>query len=67
MKLTQYLEPTCQLPPPPVFTTPHNTVTRVEADVAMSVLQQQIGDATQRTVVLLQAIAETHQKAQKDG
>ena len=30
-------------------------------------LQQQIGDATQRTDVLLQAVAETHQKAQEAG
>ena len=67
MKLTQYLEPTPQLPPPPVFTAPHDTVTRAEADAAMGVLQQQIGDATQRTDVLLQAVAETHQKAQEAG
>ena len=26
MKLTQYLEPTPQLPPPPVFTAPQDTV-----------------------------------------
>ena len=38
-----------------------------EADAAMGVLQQQIGDATQHTDVLLQAIAETHQKAQEAG
>ena len=67
MKLTQYLEPTPQLPPPPVLTTPHDTVTRAEADVALGKLQQQIGDATQRTDVLLQAVAETHQKAQEAG
>ena len=65
MKLTQYLEPPPQLPAPPVITTPRDTVTRAEADAAMGVLQQQIGDATQRTDVLLQAIAETHQKAQE--
>ena len=67
MKLTQYLEPPPQLPAPPVITTPHGTVTRAEADAAMGVLQQQIGDATQRTDVLLQAVAETHQKAQEAG
>ena len=67
MKLTQYLEPPPQLPPPPVLTAPRDTVTRAEADAAMGVLQQQIGDATQRTDVLLQAVAETHQKAQEAG
>ena len=67
MKLTQYLEPPPQLLPPPVITTPRDTVTRAEADAAMGVLQQQIGDATQRTDVLLQAVAETHQKAQEAG
>ena len=67
MKLTQYLEPTSELPPPPVITTPHGIVTRAEADAAMGVLQQQIGDATQRTDVLLQAVVETHQKAQETG
>ena len=67
MKLTQYLEPTSELPPSPVITTPHGIVTRAEADAAMGVLQQQIGDATQRTDVLLQAVAETHQKAQEAG
>ena len=51
MKLTQYLPPAPQLLPPPVFTAPHDTVTRAEADAAMGVLQQQIGDATQRTDV----------------
>ena len=38
---------------------------RAEADVALGELQRQIGDATQRTDVLLQAVAETHQKAQE--
>ena len=33
----------------------------------MGVLQQQIGDATQRNDVLLQAVVETHQKAQEAG
>ena len=65
MKMTQYLPPAPQLPPPLVLTTPHDTVTCAEADVALGKLQQQIGDATQRTDVLLQAIAETHQKAQE--
>ena len=67
MKLTSYLPPAPQLPPPPIFTAPHDTVTHAEADAAMGVLQQQIGDATQRTDVLLQAVAETHQKAQEAG
>ena len=67
MKLTQYLEPAPQLPPPPVLTTPHDTVTCVEADVALGKLQQQIGDATQCADVLLQAVAETHQKVQEAG
>ena len=67
MKLTHYLPSAPQLLPPPVFTAPHDTVTRAEADAAMGVLQQQIGDATQRTDVLLQAVAETHQKAQEAG
>ena len=67
MKLTSYLPPAPQLPPPPVFTAPHDTITRAEADAAMGVLQQQIGEAIQRTDVLLQAVAETHQKAQEAG
>ena len=33
----------------------------------MGELQRQISDATQRTDVLLQAVAETHQKAQEAG
>ena len=64
-KITQYL-PAPQLPPPPVFA-PHDTVTRGEADAALGALQWQIGDATQRTDALLQAVAETHQKAQEAG
>ena len=67
MKMTQYLPPAPPLPPPPVITAPHDTVTRAETDAAMGVLQQQIGDATQRTDALLQAVAETHQKAQEAG
>ena len=65
MKMTHYL-PAPQLPPPLVFAS-CDTVTRVEADVALGELQWQIGDAMQRTDVLLQAIAETHQKAQEAG
>ena len=42
-------------------------VTRAETDVALGELQRQIGNATQRTDVLLQAVAETHQKAQEAG
>ena len=64
MKLTQCLPPAPQLPTPPVFAS-HDTVTRAEADAALGELQRQIGDAEQRTDVLLQAIAETHQKAQE--
>ena len=45
----------------------HDTVTRAEADVALGKLQRQISDATQHTDVLLQAIAETHRKAQEAG
>ena len=45
----------------------HDTVTRVEADVASGELQWQIGDATQCTDVLLQAVVETHQKAEQAG
>ena len=67
MKLTHYLPSAPPLPPPPIFTAPHDTVTHTEADAAMGILQQQIGDATQCTDVLLQAIAETHQKAQEAG
>ena len=66
MKMTQYLPPAPQLPPPPVFAS-HDMVTRAEAGVALGELQQQIGDATQCTDVLLQAVAETHQKAQEVG
>ena len=66
MKLTQYLPPAPQLPPPPVFTS-HDTVTRAEADVPLGELQQQISDATQRTDVLLQTVVETHQKAEEAG
>ena len=65
-KMTQYLLPPPQSPPPPVYAS-HDTVTRAEADVALGKLQRQIGDATQRTDVLLQAVAETHQKAQEAG
>ena len=36
----------------------------MEADVALAELQRQIGDATQRTDVLLQVVAETHQEVQ---
>ena len=60
----QYSMPPPQLPPPPMFAS-HNTVTQVESDVALGELQQQISDAMQRTDVLLQAIAETHQKAEQ--
>ena len=66
-KMMQYLMPPPQLPNPPVITAPRDTVTRAEADVALGELQRQIGDTTQRTNVLLQAIAETHQKAQEAG
>ena len=38
---------------------------RAEANVALGELQRQIGDATQCTDVLLQAVTETHQKAQE--
>ena len=64
-KMTQYLMPSPQLPTPPVITAPRDTLTRAEADVALGELQRQIGDATQRTDVLLQAVAETHQKAEQ--
>ena len=64
-KMTQYLLPPPQSPPPPIITPPRDTITRAEADVALGELQQQIGDATQHTDVLLQAVAETHQKAQE--
>ena len=66
-KMTHYLLPPPQSPPPPVITTPCDTVVRAEGDVALGELQRQIGDAMQRTDVLLQAIAETHQKAQEAG
>ena len=66
-KMTQYLLPPPQSPPPPIITPLGDTVTRAEADVALGELQRQIGDATQRTDVLLQAVAETHQKAQEAG
>ena len=65
-KMTQYLLPPPQLPPPPVFAS-HDTVTQAEADIALGELQQQIGDAMQRTDVLLQAVVETHQKAEQAG
>ena len=65
-KMTQYLQPPPQSPPPPVYAS-HDTVTRAEAEVALGELQRQIGDATQRTDVLLQAVAETQQKAQEAG
>ena len=38
IKLTQYLPPAPQLLPPPVFTAPHDTVTRAEADAVLRVL-----------------------------
>ena len=61
-KMTQYLQLPPQSPPPPVYAS-HDTITRAEADVALGELQRQIGDTTQCTDVLLQAVAETHQKA----
>ena len=64
MKMMQYLPPAPQLPPLPVFAS-HNMVTQAEANVVLGELQRQIGDATQRTDVHLQAIAETYQKAQE--
>ena len=66
MKMTHYLPLAPQLPPSPVFSS-RDTVTRAEADVALGELQWQIGDAMQRIDVLLQAVAETHQKAQEAG
>ena len=60
------LAATSSIATPPVFAS-RDTVTRAEADVALGELQRQIGDATQRTDVLLQAVAETHQKAQEAG
>ena len=65
MKLTSYL-PALPLPPPHVFA-PRDTVTREEANAALGELQRQIGDATQRTDALVQAVVETHQKAQEAG
>ena len=65
MRMTQYLQaPPAPLPPTNV---PHDTVTRAEADMALGELQRQIGDATQRTDALVQAVNETHQKAQAVG
>ena len=64
MKMTHYLPPAPQLPPPPVFAS-LDTVTRAEVDVELGELQWQISDATQCTDVLLQAVAKTHQKAQE--
>ena len=66
-KMMQYLMPSPQLPTPPVIAAPRDTITRAKADVALGELQRQIGDATQRTDVLLQAVAETHQKAEQAG
>ena len=65
-KMTQYLQPPPQLPPPPMYAS-HDTVTHAEADVALGELQWQIGGATQHIDVLLQAVVETHQKAQEAG
>ena len=65
MKMTHYL-PIPRMPPPPVFA-PCDTVTREEADVALAELQTQIGDTTQCTDVLLQAVDDAHQKAQEAG
>ena len=65
-KMMQYLLPPPQSPPPLVFAS-RDTITRAEADVALGELQWQIVDAMQRTDVLLQAVAETHQKAQEAG
>ena len=64
-RMTRYL----QAPPlpPPSAIVPHDTVTRAEADMALGELQRQIGDATQRTNTLVQAVNETHQKAQAAG
>ena len=58
-----------QAPPAPPLSAnvPHDTVTCAEADMALGELQWQIGDATQRTDALVQAVNETHQKAQATG
>ena len=67
MKLTQYLEPPPQLPPPPVLL--HHAI----PSHAQKLTQQwascnsKLVTRTQRTDVLLQAVAETHQKAQEAG
>ena len=65
MKLTHYLPPPQPILPPVVV--PRDTVTREEADVALGELQKQIGDAAQRTDALVQAVMETHDKAQEAG
>ena len=57
-RMTRYLQ--APPPPPPSMNVPHDTVTHAEADMALGELQRQIGDATQRTKALVQAVNETH-------
>ena len=64
-RMTRYLQ--APPPPPPSVNILHDTVTRAEADMALGELQRQIGDATQRTDALVQAVNETHQKTQAAG
>ena len=65
MKLTSYLP---ALPPPPLHVfEPRDTVMQEEADATLGELQRQIGDATHRTNALIQAVVQTHQKAQEAG
>ena len=64
-RMTRYLQ--APPPPPPSAIVPHDTITRAEADMALGELQRQIGDANQCTDALVQAVSETHQKAQAAG
>ena len=63
MKMMHYL--LAPQPLPPLIFVPRDTVTQEEADVALGELQRQIGDTTQCNDALVQAIVETHQKAQE--
>ena len=51
----------------PEVPTPHDLVSRQEADAALAQLQKQISDATQRTYELVNAIADTRKAAEAAG
>ena len=51
----------------PAVPTPHDSVTRQEADAALAQLQKQISDATQRTDALVNQVEDTRRTAEAAG